>query len=140
MALQGPIPVEFGRVFPHGAFAVGEVEMVRDFDRSTAKAPVQELDKNTGEPVWSLLVLDADPEARAANKTVKVKLIAPVQPVLPSAPAGMPVTPVEFEGMSVTPWVNDSGRLAYSIRAKAIHPPRTGGNRSAAPSGDKAAA
>ena len=28
--LQGPIPVEFGVVFPDGAYAAGKFEMVRD--------------------------------------------------------------------------------------------------------------
>lgn len=120
MALQGPIPVAFGHVFPHGAFAVGAVEPVRDFDRSTKERPVQEMDKATGEPVWSVMVLDADPEARAASKTVKVKIVSQVQPVLPEAPLGSPFVPVEFEQMAVMPWVNDSGRLAYSFRAKGV--------------------
>jgi hypothetical protein len=124
MALQGPIPVAFGHVFPYGAFAVGAVEPVRDFDRSSASKFVQENDKNTGEPVWSLMVLDADPEARAASKTVKVKITAQVQPILPEAPAGVPFVPVEFEGMAVMPWVNDSGRMAYSFRAKGITAPK----------------
>jgi hypothetical protein len=66
------------------------------------------------------MVLDADPEARAANKTVKVKITAAVAPVLPEAPLGMPFILVAFEGMAVMPWVNDSGRLAYSIRAKGV--------------------
>ena len=35
MAMQGQIPVEFGTVFPDGAYAAGAIEMVRDFDRST---------------------------------------------------------------------------------------------------------
>jgi hypothetical protein len=35
MALQGPIPAEFGAVFPDGAYAAGKFEMVRDFDRSS---------------------------------------------------------------------------------------------------------
>ena len=35
MALQGAIPVEFGMVFPHGAYAAGGFEKVRDFDRSS---------------------------------------------------------------------------------------------------------
>ena len=34
MALQGPIPVEFGTFFPDGAYAVSSVELLRDFDRS----------------------------------------------------------------------------------------------------------
>lgn len=131
MALQGPIPVAFGQVFPHGAYAVGEIEPVRDFDRSSGQNFVQELDKTSGQPVWSVLVLDADPEARAASKTVKVKLIAPVAPVLPEAPAGLPVNPVEFEQMAVTPWVNDSGRLAYSLRAKGVKAPKPVGRPAA---------
>ncbi len=36
MALQGPIPVEFAAVFPHGVFAAGGFEPVRDFDASKA--------------------------------------------------------------------------------------------------------
>ena len=34
MALLGPFPVEFGTVFPSGAYAAGGFEKVRDFDRS----------------------------------------------------------------------------------------------------------
>ncbi len=34
MAIQGPILVEFGKVFPGGAYAAGPVEKVRDFERS----------------------------------------------------------------------------------------------------------
>ena len=33
MALQGPFPVEFGTVFPSGAYAAGGVEKVRDFEQ-----------------------------------------------------------------------------------------------------------
>ena len=36
MAIKGQISVEFGAVFPDGAYAAGAIEMVRDFDRSTA--------------------------------------------------------------------------------------------------------
>ena len=48
MALQGQIPIEFGMVFPAGAYAAGGIEMVRDFDRSTADRVVQQADKDTG--------------------------------------------------------------------------------------------
>jgi hypothetical protein len=40
-ALQGSIPVEFGRVFPMGAFVAGSFDPVRDFDASTADRFVQ---------------------------------------------------------------------------------------------------
>jgi len=48
MALQGPIPVQFGAVFPDGAYAAGSFEMVRDFDRSSGDRVVQQVDKHTG--------------------------------------------------------------------------------------------
>jgi hypothetical protein len=44
-------------------------------------------------------VIDADKEARA--RTVKVKVAAHDQPVLPAAPAGVPFLPVEFTGLTV---------------------------------------
>ena len=48
MALQGPIPVEFGVVFPSGAYAAGAFEPVRNFDASTGEKFVQSNDKTTG--------------------------------------------------------------------------------------------
>ena len=72
MALQGPIPVEFAHVFPHGAFAAGGFEPMRDFDASSGDRFVQAKDKATGQPVWVVEVIDADPAAR--DKTVKIKV------------------------------------------------------------------
>jgi hypothetical protein len=120
MALQGPIPVEFAHVFAHGAFAAGGFEPMRDFDASSGDRFVQAKDKATGQPVWVVEVIDADPAAR--DKTVKVKLAAGAQPTLPAAPAGMPFIPVEFAGMTVTPYVNQAGRLAYSLKAAGVRP------------------
>jgi hypothetical protein len=121
MALQGAIPVEFGRVFPHGMFAAGSFEAVRDFDASSGDRFVQSKDKVSGLPLWSVEVIDADPEAR--TKTVKVKVAAQAEPVLPPAPAGMPFVPVEFAGLTVTPYVNQAGRLAYSLKATGVRTP-----------------
>jgi hypothetical protein len=118
VALQGPIPVEFGTVFTHGVFAAGTFEAVRDFDASTGDRFVQSKDKTTGLPMWSVEVIDADPEAR--TKTVKVKVAAQAEPVLPPAPPGLPFVPVEFTGLMVTPYVNQAGRLAYSLKATGV--------------------
>ena len=130
MPLLGPFPVEFGMVFPSGAYAAGGFDMVRDFDRSTGDRLVQQADKHTGLPLWVVEVIDADPEAR--QRTVKVKVAAQYQPVLPDAPAGSPFTPVEFEGLQATPYV-DSGRCqgkgkcaarqAYSLKATGVRAP-----------------
>ena len=129
MAQLGPFPVEFGTVFPSGAFAAGSGEKVRDFDKSSGDRVVQQVDKVTGLPLWVVEVIDADPEAR--QRTVKVKVAAQVQPVLPPTAPGSPFTAVEFDGLTVTPYV-DSGRcqgkdkgkcaarLAYSLKATGV--------------------
>ena len=125
MALQGPIPVEFAAVFPRGAFAAGGFEPVRDFEASKAGRFVQSKDKTTGLPMWVVDVIDADPQAR--DKTARVKVAAVDQPVLPAASAGVPFVPVEFAGLTVTPYVNQSGRLAYSLKATGVRVPGRGG-------------
>ncbi|MFI7133856.1 plasmid replication, integration and excision activator [Nonomuraea sp. NPDC050153] len=124
MALQGPIPVSFDQVFPAGCYAVGEVEPVRDFEASSSGREVQARDKLSGELVWQIAVMDADPTVKASQKTVAVKVLSPVQPIPPAAMSGLPFTPVEFDGMTVTPYVNQQGRLAYSIKAREMRAPR----------------
>ncbi|TDC47705.1 plasmid replication, integration and excision activator [Actinomadura sp. KC345] len=129
MAVQGPFKVAFGDVFPYGAYIKGGVEPVRDFDRSTKENFIQARDKDTGELVWAIEVLDADPESKG---TFKVKLMGPVQPIMPEAPAGFPFVPVEFDGLAVTPYVNSgTGRLAYSLKAAAVRPANSRGGASA---------
>ena len=124
MSLQGPIPVEFGTVFPSGAYAAGAFDPVRNFDASTGEKFVQSTDKATGQPLWAIEVIDPDPQAR--TRAVKVKVAAQVQPVIPAGTSGSPFTPVEFTGMTVTPYVNQSGRLAHSIKATGIRAPGRG--------------
>ncbi|WP_433417536.1 plasmid replication, integration and excision activator [Microtetraspora malaysiensis] len=127
MALQGPIPVTFDMVFPHGCYVVGEVEAVKDFDASTNGRFVQARDKQTRELVWQVAVMDADPTLKPSQKTVAVKILAAVQPIPPAAVPGVPFTPVEFDGVSVTPYVNsNTNRLAYSIRVREMRGVRAG--------------
>jgi hypothetical protein len=132
LAVQGPIPVEFAHVFPCGAYAAGPFEAVRDFEASKAGRFVQSKDKTSGLPLWQVDVIDADPQARA--KTARVKVAASDQPVLPAPPAsGLPFVPVEFAGLTVTPYVNQAGRLGYSLKAtgvRAVRPARGGGQDS----------
>jgi hypothetical protein len=124
MGLQGPIPVEFAHAFPRGAFAAGGFEPVRDFEASKAGRFVQAKDKASGLPVWVVEVIDADPQAR--DKTARVKIASPDQPVLPAPAPGMPFVPVEFTGLAVIPYVSQSGRLAYSLRASGVRIPGRG--------------
>ncbi len=128
MAHTGRFKITHGDLFPHGAYLVSEVEPVRDFDKSTRERPVQALDKETGLLVWSVSVLDADPDARKDSKTVTVKLVAPHQPVPPEAAPGLPFRPVEFDGLTVTPYLDDKrNRVAYSFRATGMHAPPVSG-------------
>ncbi|SNT62867.1 hypothetical protein SAMN05216276_109416 [Streptosporangium subroseum] len=126
MAIQGPIPISFEQVFPHGCYIVGEVEQVKDFDASNNGRTVYAKDKNTGELIWQVAVMDADPTVKAGQKTVSVKILSPVQPIPPAALPGLPFVPVEFDAMTVTAYVGqNTGRLAWSIRARAMRAPRT---------------
>jgi hypothetical protein len=136
MAVQGPIPVEFGQVFPRGVYAAGTFEAVRDFEASKGGRFVQSKDKLSGLPLRVLDVIDADTTAR--DKTARIKVASAEQPVLPAAPAGMPFVPVEFTGLTVTPYVNQAGRLAYSLKATGVRVPGRGG-KGGSSAGDSAA-
>jgi len=132
MAVQGPFAVRFEDVFPHGVGVVGAVAPLIDFDASTRENRIQARDKVTGEPVWVVDVMDFDPDAR--ERTFKVKLASPVQPVPPAEVAGLPVRPVRLEGLSVTPYLKEGmGRphIAYSLRATGLAEVRRGDGKAA---------
>lgn len=128
MAIQRRISVGMGEVFPHGAYVVGAVEAVPDFNaerRADGSRP-QQVDKDTGLLMWSVPVLDADPEAGKRDKTMSVKVIAPHQPVPPRNETPFPFTPVAFEGLAITPYIDDNGprpRIAWSLRATGLCAP-----------------
>jgi hypothetical protein len=138
MAAQGHIPVQFGAVFPDGAYAAGAIEMVRDFDRSTPDRPVQQTDKETGLPLWVVEVIDAQENTR--QRTVKIKIAAQAQPVLPPPAPGSPFTPVEFDGMTASrTWTPPAARATASTSAPLAWPTRSRPPGSALPPGGSAA-
>lgn len=124
MAVKGPFKVQFADVFPFGAGVVGDVAPMRDFERSTAERPVQQRDPDDPTLLfWQVDVMDFDPEAR--EKVVRVKILAPHQPVPPPALPGLPIRPVVLEGLTITPYVKDQGtfsKVAYSLRATEMVP------------------
>ncbi|MEV7011350.1 plasmid replication, integration and excision activator [Streptosporangium sp. NPDC051022] len=112
-------------VFPHGCYVSGEVTQALDFDASTPDRPVPTRDKATGLPIWQVPVMDGDPSVKVAAKSLTVKVVSPAEPVIPPVPAalaaaGLSLVPVVFEGMTVTPWVTDKGRVAYSFKASGV--------------------
>jgi hypothetical protein len=126
MAIRGAIPMTNEDAFAYGTFMLGEVEPMRDFDRSTREQAVQAVDRDTGELVWTVDVVDADPESR--ERTVRVKITAPVRPVPPETAPGVPFRPVEFEGLTATPYVqtmaSGRGKLTWSFRATGMRAPK----------------
>jgi hypothetical protein len=131
-AIKVPVPCEY--VFPQGALCLG-VEPATDFDKR-GQDDDQARDKDTGERIWLVKVLDLDENAGkfGASKEVKVKVIAPQQPVPPpSAVPGYPPA-VEFTDVTLTPYVDAQrckpgapkcrSRLAWSVRATGMTAPK----------------
>lgn len=123
------VPVPFEYVFPAGALCLG-VDTQIDFDRRS-EADNQARDKETGERVWVVRVMDLDPEAIKFSRPVevKVKVLAPTRPVPPaSAVPGYPAA-IVFDGLTLTPYVDSNrckssgrcgARMAYSLRATGL--------------------
>jgi hypothetical protein len=127
------VPIRSEVVFPAGAMFMG-VEAATDFEKR-GQADDQTRDKETGERVWLVTVVDMEEpdEERKFRATVelKVRLVAPHRPVPPvSRVPGYPPM-VAFEGLSMTPWLDSQkcraarpgeshrcrARLGYSLRA-----------------------
>ena len=132
MAMPSGIPIEHGVAFPNGAFVIGEVTPVEDFDlvqaarESGRSADVQTRDKNTGKRMWAVRVVDADDLVRKGQAEVTVKVVADVQPIPPEALPGVPFRPVIFEGLTATAWVDTNRvrpRLAWSFKAASMRSP-----------------
>jgi hypothetical protein len=115
-------PVDFGEVFPFGAFVLG-VEPSMAFSADAGAPKVQERDKETGQLVWVVRALDANEEAARFGAEFKVKVTADHQPVPPAKIAGFPFAPVEFDGLTITPYANSKGRIAHSFRATGLRAP-----------------
>jgi hypothetical protein len=132
-ALKVPVPFEY--VFAHGCLCLG-VEPAIDFDRR-GSGDDQLRDKETGERVWLVKVLDLDPAAGkfGASKEVKVKVVARHQPVPPASQIPGYPPAVEFTDITLTPYVDSQrckgaaakcrARLAWSVRATAMTEPQT---------------
>lgn len=131
MAIARRFKIGHDEVFPFGAYLVAEVGPVFDFEKSSKDAKVQQVDKDNGLPLWSVEVLDADPEAGKKSKTVTVKIAARVQPVPPEGLPGLPFRPVVFQGLSALPYIDDAGkfaRIVWSFKAEAMTAPSKSGS------------
>jgi hypothetical protein len=130
MAMPRRIKVEFGEVFEHGLFMVGEVEPLKDFEKSTRERPVLAVDEDSGLPICTVDVIDADPQATKSTRSLSVRIVARVQPVPPESSMAGPFRPVGFEGLTALPYIDDNGnfsRIVWSYWATGFADPVTGG-------------
>lgn len=119
------------QVFPEGCHLVPDsISEAMAYDEDT-KRRSPAVDKLTGKPVFQVRVVDMDPELTGRSREVVVKILADRMPVPPTR---APFEAVEFENLTVTPYVVDATkRMAYSLRA-------TGIKAAARPAGSKDAA
>ncbi len=110
-------PVGMHEVFPHGCCLVPDsITEAQDYDEKT-KRRTPSVDKVTGSKVWQCRVSDLDPELAGRQRETVVKILADRMPVPPTR---QPFELVEFDGLVVTPYVTDRGKLAFSLRATGI--------------------
>src|SRR6266511_2440753 len=107
------VPVPFEYIWPAGVLCLG-VEPATDFDKR-GQADDQARDKDTGERIWLVRVLDLDPEAGrfGGSKEVKVKVASAVAPVMP----GVDDSRCKESGRC-------RARQAWSIRATGMSEPK----------------
>jgi hypothetical protein len=122
------LAVSMHDVFPHGCHLMpGSITEAQDYDENTRQR-TPAVDKLTGKRVWQCRVVDMDPELEGRSREVVVKISADREPVPPTR---QPFEQVDFDGLTVTPYVTDKGRMAYSLRATGIKAARAAGKDAA---------
>jgi hypothetical protein len=136
------LPATMADVFPAGCHLVPDsIIEAMDYDEATGRR-FPAVDKHTGKPVFQCRVSDRDRGLEGRSREVVVKILADR---MPTAPTGAAFELVEFEGLLVTPYVDNGrcqgkgrcgARMAFSLRAtgiKAARPPAVQpGNKDAA--------
>ena len=121
--------VSMQQVFPHGCHLLPDsITEAMDYDEKT-KTRRPAVDKVTGRRVWQCRVQDMDPDLAGRSRETVVKILSDTQPAPPTTAL---FEAVEFDGLMVTPYVTDRGRLAYSLRATGIKAARAHAGKDAA--------
>ena len=120
------LPVGMAAVFPAGCHLVpGSITEAQDWDEAT-RVRTPAIDKVTGKRVYHVRVVDMDPTLEGRSREVVVKIAADR---MPAPPTGQPFEPVEFENLTVTPYVDTgrcqgrgrcNARMAFSLRATGL--------------------
>jgi hypothetical protein len=120
------LPVGMADVFPAGCHLLPDsISEAQGWDEAT-RVRTPTVDKITGQRVWNVRVVDMDPELEGRSREVVVKILAERMPVPPTRTQ---FEAVEFEGLIVTPYVDNGrctgkgrcqARMAYSLRATGL--------------------
>jgi hypothetical protein len=120
-------PIEFDELFPEGAYVVGAVTAVTEYQSQEDKArnrPVRpRIDEVSGHPIFKVTIADPSAE-KDRDKSITVEIAARVQPVPPAAANGLPFRPVVLEGLTVQPRAEVSGQakwITWVVRATGMH-------------------
>jgi hypothetical protein len=116
-------PMDFDELFPEGAYVVGEVTAVTEYQSQEDKArnrPVRpRIDEASGLPIFKVTIADPSAE-KDRDKSINVEIAARVQPVPPAAVNGLPFRPLVLEGVTVQPRAETSGQakwITWVVRA-----------------------
>jgi hypothetical protein len=124
------LSVSMVQVFPGGCHLMPDsiTEAIDYNEQTRTRTPA--IDKVTGKRVFQCRVADMDPELEGRSRETVVKILADRPP---SPPTGQPFELVEFDGLTVTPYVDTgrcqgkgkcAARMAFSLRATGIKPAR----------------
>jgi len=120
------LPVAMAEVFPAGCHLLPDsITEAQDWDEAT-RVRTPAVDKVTGKRVYHVRVVDMDPALEGRSREVVVKIAADRAPVPPTR---APFEPIEFENLTVTPYVDNGrcqgrsrcgARMAFSLRATGL--------------------
>jgi hypothetical protein len=120
-------PIEFDELFPEGAYVVGAVTAVTEYQSQEDKArnrPVRpRIDEVSGFPLFKVTIADPSAE-KDRDKSITIEIAAKVQPVPPPVVNGLPFRPVVLEGLTVQPRAEVSGQakwITWVVRATGMH-------------------
>lgn len=132
--------VPFDVMFPQGAYLVGEIEPMTEYqsgeDRMRGRPVQPRLDEESGLRLFKGTIADPSAE-KDRDKSITVTFAAKVQPVPPAAVPGMPFRPVVLDGLTVQPRAETAGQakwITWSVRAtglRAVDAPGTTGKPAA---------
>src|SRR6476469_10351750 len=119
-------PIEFDELFPEGAYVVGAVTAVTEYQSQEDKArnrPVRpRIDEASGLPIYKVTVADPSAE-KDRDKSITVEIASKVQPVPPATAGNLPFRPVVVEGLTVQPRAETSGQakwITWVVRATGL--------------------